>query len=221
MKHSEQLQLDVVDELAYDSAVDSSRISVTASETGVVTLAGSVTSYMQARAAERAAKRVRGVHAVASKLDVNPPAASTREDTRIAEAALRALDWSASVPRDAVKVAVSDGWVALEGQVQWDYQRRAAGEAVHDLLGVKGVTNLISIKPSVAPEIQRRIEDAFKRNAQFDAAHVAVSVSGGRITLRGVVSSIAEKEAAERAAYAAPGVISVGNELEVKAHLFA
>jgi osmotically-inducible protein OsmY len=221
MKQSERLQLDVVDELAYDSAVDSSRIAVTATDSGVVTLKGSVPTFMQVRAAERAAKRVRGVQGVASQLEVNPPAAAARDDTSIAETAVRALEWSASLPKGAVRVALNQGWITLEGQVDRDDQRRAAYNAVRDLLGVKGVSNLISIRPSNPAEIKRKIEDAFRRNAQIDANHVAVAVSGGRAVLRGAVSSWAEKEAAERAAYAAPGVIGVENDIEVRTHMFA
>jgi osmotically-inducible protein OsmY len=125
------------------------------------------------------------------------------------------------VPKDAVKVTVNNGWVTLEGQLEWDYQRRAAYQAVRDLIGVKGVSNLTSIKPSSPAEIKRKIDDAFKRNAQLDANHVAVAESRGRVTLRGAVSSWAEREAAERAAYAAPGVISVENDIEVRTHMFA
>jgi osmotically-inducible protein OsmY len=220
MRRSEQIQLDVVDELAYDRAVDSSRIAVTASVTGVVTLEGSVPTYMQARAAERAAKRVRGVHAVVAQLEVKPPAAAVRGDGRIAEAALLAIGWSASVPSDAVTVSVSNGWVTLEGEVEGDFQRRAAARSVRDLWGVTGVSNLITIRPSNPADIQRMVEEAFSRNAQIDAGHVAVAVSGGRVVLRGAVTSLAEKEAAERAAFAAPGVISVQNDIEVRAHAF-
>ena len=124
------------------------------------------------------------------------------------------------MPSGTVKVAVSNGWVTLEGQVELDFQRRAAARSVRDLLGVTGVSNLITIRPSNSADIQHRVEEAFRRNAQIDAGHVAVAVSGGRVALRGAVTSLAEKEAAERAAFAAPGVISVQNDIEVRAHAF-
>jgi osmotically-inducible protein OsmY len=222
MKRTEELQRDVLDELAYDTAVDSSQIAVTATASGVITLTGSVPTYMQARAAERAAKRIRGVNAVASKLDVNLPTALARGDTGIAEAALRALEWSASVPDGAVRVTVTNGWITLEGKVDWEYQRRAAQQAVRDLAGVRGVTNLVELTPYAKPtEIRAKIEEAFRRSAEIDAQHVIISTTGGRVTLSGTVHSLAEKEAAERAALAAVGVSSVVNDLEVRAHAFA
>jgi osmotically-inducible protein OsmY len=222
MKRSEELQRDVLDELAYDAAVDSSQVAVTATDSGVITLTGSVPTYMQARAAERAAKRIRGVNAVASELEVKPPRALARGDTGIAEAALRALDWSASVPDNAVRVTVTNGWVTLDGKVDWEYQRRAAQHAVRDLAGVRGVTNVIELNPYAKPaEIRARIEQAFRRSAEIDAQHVMISATGGRVTLSGTVHSLAEKEAAERAALAAAGVSSVVNNLEVRAHAFA
>jgi osmotically-inducible protein OsmY len=119
-----------------------------------------------------------------------------------------------------VQVSVSNGWVTLEGAVEGDFQRRAAARSVRDLWGVTGVSNLITIKPSNPADVERRIAEAFRRNAQIDAGHVAVAVSGGRVVLRGSVTSLAEKEAAERAAFAAPGVISVQNDIEVRAHAF-
>jgi osmotically-inducible protein OsmY len=219
MKNAERIQLHVVDELAYDASVDSSRITVTATEDGVVTLRGSVPTYMQARAAERAAKRVRGVLAVASDIDVHPSVMVAGDDTTIAETALRALGASASVPKEAVRVTVTDGWVTLEGDVGFDFQRRAAETSVRDLHGVRGVTNRIEIRPPVKPlSVKTAIESAFRRNAQLDAEQVTVSASGGTVTLRGTVSSWAEKDAAERAAFAAPGVTSVKNLLEVRHH---
>lgn len=219
MNSSEQIQLDVLDELAYDPAVDSSCIEVTATAGGVVTLKGRVPTYMQARAAERAAKRVRGVRAVANDIGVKPAEGFGLDDTGVAQAALQAIAWSASVPRDAIRMTVSRGWITLEGKVDWDYQRGAAYDVVRDLRGVRGVSNLIEIRPSAkASEIRVKIEDAFRRNAQLDADRVTVEVVGSRVTLHGSVGSWAEKEAAERAAFAAPGVISVDNRIEVHAH---
>lgn len=220
MKSSEQLQLDVLDELAYDPAVDSSRIEVTATEGGVVTLEGTVPTYMQARQAERAAQNVHGVKAVVSEIEVKPiPRVSA--DAGIAEAALRALGWSASVPKDKVKVTVADGWITLEGKLDWDYQRRAAYKAVRDLHGARGVSNQIELNPTAKPiEVREKIEAAFKRNAQIDAQNVRVEANGGLIVLRGIVGSFAEREAAQRAAFSAPGVTSVDNRIEVRSHAF-
>ena len=222
MKASEQLQMDVVDELAYDPAVNSSTIAVTASEAGVVTLKGTVPTFMQARLAEKAAKRVHGVKGVANDLQVRPAPGYALDDTAIAEAALSALRASASVPRDAVTVLVSSGWITLDGKVDWDFQRNAAVDAVRDLRGIRGVTNLIKLTPQVQPkQIQEKIEAAFKRDAQLEAHSITAEVSGSDVTLRGTVASWAERESAERAAFAAPGVTTVENRLDVRAHAFA
>jgi osmotically-inducible protein OsmY len=220
MRSTEELQLDVLEELAYDPEVDASQIAVTANEAGIVTLKGTVRSYMQARGAERATKRVIGVHGVASDLEVELPDGLTLDDTGIAQSALQAIKWSASVPRDAVKLTVTHGWVTLEGEVDWDFQRRAAHNAVRDLKGVRGVTNEMELKQGAKPaQIREKIEEAFRRNAQLDAQHVSVEVAGHRVTLRGNVPSWSEKDAAERAAFAAPGVTGVDNRIEVRAHL--
>ena len=221
MMQRERLRLAVLDELAYDSAVDSSAICVTVGDCGMVSLSGWVPTFLQVRAAEQAARRVRGVQALANWLEVEPPRGAVRDDASIADAAARAIEGSASIPKGVVRVSVSSGWVTLEGQVSSDFQRRTAGDAVADLLGVRGVTNLMTIRHTDPGEIEDRIEEAFRRNAEIDANQVAVSVSGGRVVLRGAVSSWAEKEAAERAAYAATGVVAVENRIEVMAHLFA
>jgi osmotically-inducible protein OsmY len=217
MKTAEVLQQDVVDELAWDPKVDSSTIGVTSSD-GVVTLRGRVKSYTEKRAAEMAAKRVRGVHAVANDLEVVPLPKFERDDTTIAQAALNALKWAYSVPDEKLKVTVEKGWLTLEGQVEWQHQKQAAENAVRDLTGVRGVSNLITIKTTVSTrEVKAKIEAAFKRSAEIDADHVRVEAKNGKVTLRGTVGSWAEKEAAETAAWAAPGVGGVSNLISVEA----
>ena len=218
MLNSEQIQLDVLDELAYDPAVDSSRIAVTASDAGVVTLKGSVPTYAQARRAEKAAKRVRGVQAVVNDIDVKPAVGFVLDDTGVAESVLRALNASVSVPRSAVQVTVSRGWVTLDGVVDWDFQRKAAETAIQELAGVRGVSNIIQIKPAAkAQDIEEKVAAALRRNALLEAEQVAVETLGNAVILRGTVASWRQREAAERAAYAAPGVALVDNRIEVRA----
>lgn len=220
MKATEELQADVVEELAWDPEVDSSKIAVTTSREGTVTLSGSVESFATKRAAERVTKRVKGVHAVVNDLDVLIAPTVKRDDASIADAAVRSIRWHSSVP-DHVKVAVSDGWVKLEGEVEWDYQRRAAYKAVRDLAGVKGVTNDITVRPKASPaEIKMKIGEAFRRSARLDADRVQVTSEGGKVTLRGTVTSLAEKEEAERTAWAAQGVTAVDNRLTVNAFAY-
>lgn len=216
MKTDSKIKLDVQDELSWEPSIDETKIGV-AVDNGVVTLSGEVNSYSKKIAAEKAAKRVTGVKAVAEDIIVKYPSSSDRTDTDIAKAAIDALQWHSSVPDDAVMVKVEEGWVYLTGEVKWEYQKQSAKDAVKDLLGVKGVINSIAIKQDVKPyEIKTRIEQAFERSAEIDAKGINVTTDGHTVTLSGKVHSIKEKEDAEKAAYKAPGVWMVKNNLKVQ-----
>lgn len=228
MKPTEKLQRDVVAELAWDPRVDSSEISVTATGDGVITLEGEVPTFWQKRAVEAAAKRVAGVRAVANDLEVRLVREHHRDDTELAERAIETVGWQGSVPEERVGVTVSDGWVTLDGTVPWEYQRRAAEEAVRGLIGVRGVSNLIEIeaRPSADTEAEaeearggarERIEEAFRRNAELDAQALEVRVSGDGAILSGEVATWRQREEAEWIAWAAGGIVDVENRIEVRA----
>jgi len=218
MKTDAEIKNDVLDELAWQPNIDETKIGVIV-EDGVVTLNGVVDNYTKKVAAEKAVKAVKGVKAVALDIEVKYGTDYKKTDKEIAKACVNALAWDTSVPEDKVAIKVEDGWVYLSGELKWFYQKDAAKKAVENLLGVKGVVNSIQIKQALEPfQIKDRITKAFERSADVNARNVSVTVDGHTVTLRGTVNSIAEKEEAQRAAYFAPGVYEVKNELKVQYH---
>lgn len=217
MKTDTQLRNDVEAELNWDPAVPAASVGVTAHD-GVVTLTGHLDSYAQKQAAERAAQRVQGVKALAVDIAVRLPIDHQRTDADIAQAVQRALEWNAFIPQGQIHPLVESGWITLTGEVEWNYQREAAEKALRHLLGVKGVSNLVKIKPTLHPgDVEKQIHNALSRQAERQARHLAIHVSGSEVTLRGAVHSWAERKAAQGAAWATPGVSRVVNELQVQA----
>lgn len=215
MRTDSEIKEDVLEELAWQPNIDETQIGVIVDK-GVVTLTGTVDSYSKKITAEKAAKSVFGVRAVAEDIKVQYGTNHQRTDSEIAKASVDALKWNTSVPEDKITVKVEDGWVYLTGEVMWDYQKQAAKKAIEDLIGVKFVSNNITIKQPVKPtDIKDRITKAFQRSADIDAKNVIVAVDGHTVKLRGKVHSLAEKEDARKAAYFAPGVYKVENELEI------
>jgi len=214
----EQIQRDVLEELNWDARVQPNEIGVAVKD-GIVTLIGWVDSYTKKWAAEDAAKRVRGVKAVANDIEVRLPSSAERTDAEIAAAALHALEWDAFVPVDKVEVTVSKGWVTLRGEVEWAFQKEDAERLVRRLAGARGVTNVITVKPHARPlssELKRKIEEALVRSAETDAKRITVEVQGNKVILWGKVRSWAERQEAERMAWSAPGVTEVENGILIE-----
>lgn len=214
--NDQALRQDVLDELNFDPSIDSSGIGVSAHH-GVVTLTGHVSSFVQRFAAERAAWRVKGAKAVAQELEVRLPSDKKLNDDEIAERALKILGWSASVPEGAVRVAVSKGLVTLMGAVDWHYQRAAAEKLVRRLSGVTGVFNGITLRGRLREDdVRRRIVAALERHADVEASRIRIEVREGLVVLEGEVDDWDERNAVERAAWSAPGVIKVEDHLRIR-----
>ena len=209
------LRNDVLEELEFEPSVNAGNIGVAVSH-GIVTLTGHVGSFAEKAAVERAVGRIRGVRGIAQEIEVRLPANRKTNDDEIAERALKIIAWDTTIPADRVQVTVEHGWVKLRGTVDWDFQRQAAANAVHQLSGVMGLTNELTVGQSAsATDVKLRIDKALKRAAELDAANIRVGVVGGRVTLDGTVQSLQERRAAQRAAWSAPGVHVVEDRIKV------
>jgi len=216
MKTDGQIKQDILDELVFRPNIDETQIGVSVEE-GVVTLSGTVNEYAKKVAAEKAAKSVQGVTAVAEDIEVKYGDDYKKSDKEIAKAAVDALKWNSTVPKEKVMVKVEDGYVYLSGEVSWSYQKNAAKRTVENLLGVKQVYNNISLEQKIKPyEVKERIKNAFERMADIDANGIQITTDDHKVILTGKVHSIKEKEDAEKAAYRAPGVYEVKNNIKVQ-----
>ena len=215
MRTDQEIQSDVTAELQTDPSAGASHVGVSVKD-GIVTLTGYVSNYAEKWATERAAKRVYGVKAVADEVTVKIPSDHERTDDEIAEAAVQALRWHAAVPDDLIKLVVENGWVTVEGAVDWQYQKDAALQAIRSLMGVRGLIDRLSVAPRVKPGVVKdKIHAALVRNAEVDARRIGVKAKDGHVVLHGNVRSWFEREEAARAAWNIPGVREVENELTV------
>jgi osmotically-inducible protein OsmY len=210
-----EIRRKVIAELDWDPSIDPSAIGVAVKD-GVVTLNGSIGNYWQKKEVERVVKQVAGVKAVAEELTIKLPGTAARSDADVAQSVLSGLRFNVAVPPDRIQATVENGWVTLEGEVEWQYQKSAAEHAIRYIMGVRGVTNSIGIKPKVsAADVKAKIESAFARRAQLDANQIRVESSESKVILRGSVHSWDERDQAEQAAWAAPGVTKVDNNVLV------
>jgi len=215
MKTDAQIRQDVINELKWQPYLSTSQIGV-AVKKGIVTLTGEVESFYKKLKAEEAAKKVAGVKAIAEEIQLNVSPLAKNTDADIAAAALNALKWHPAVQEEKVKITVENGKVRLEGEVDWEYQRSSAASAIENLAGVKFIANFITVKPGMTPtDVHKKICDAFSRSATIDADKITVEISGSKVILKGSVRSIAEKQDAENAAWAAPGITNVDSALKV------
>ena len=215
MKTDADLKRDVTAELAWDPAVNSSAVGVAVKD-GVVTLSGHLETFAEKHAAERALGRVAGVKAIALELDVKLSFDHKRSDTDIAVSAEQALKWNTLVPLEGIRLTVDHGWVTLQGEVEWEYQRHGAEKAIRPLMGVVGISNEITLRGGPrATDLSRKIRDALTRQALREAKHIQVDVDGTTVKLSGTVHSWQERAAAQGVAWSAPGVHAVVNELRI------
>ncbi|KAA9040610.1 BON domain-containing protein [Ginsengibacter hankyongi] len=216
MKTDSQIQQDVMDQLKWEPYLNAAQIGV-AVKNGIVTLSGQVDTYSKKLIAENAAKKISGVKAIAEDIQIGVSPAYNKTDAEIAEAVLNALKWHTAVQEEKIKVKVEDGYVRLEGEVEWNFQRKNAAAAIENLAGVRSVINLITVKPKItASDIQDKINEALKRSATIDAGKITAEVIGSKAILRGKVRSFAEKEDAENAAWFAPGITAVESKIEIE-----
>ncbi len=205
----------ILDELEFEPSIDAGNIGV-AVENGVATLSGHVPTYAQKETAERATRRIKGVKAIAQGIEVRPVGTHRTADDEIAKRAVNTIGWHVTIPKDAVQVKVQKGWITLNGRVEWQYQKNAAADAVRDLSGVVGVSNMIEVAPRPSSmDVKKRIEDAFRREADIEAHAINVYVADGKVTLQGKVKTWSERQAAEHAAWSAPGVRLVEDRLSI------